>query len=269
MNVHSVSMKGHRPQNEDKHNIIVNLNGKDKSIAPVNYYAVYDGHGGKYVSTFLSKHLPATLIDRRIIYPLKNKTVKDIYNHWDNVLRSHHKKQSSNTGSTCLVVIHYKIDNSEYLNILNTGDSRCVICRNNIGISLTKDHKPHWPEEKSRIKSLGGEPYFDGYDWRIKDLSVSRAFGDLNATPYVTHMPDIFRYKLSNNDKFIVVACDGLWDVLCDHDVVNFILDNCYDPMTNKRINKNKKQNVSQRLGEYAIAKGSTDNITILIAFFD
>jgi serine/threonine protein phosphatase PrpC len=50
-------MKGHRPQNEDKHDTILNLDGKDINKAPVNYYAVYDGHGGKFVSKFLSKQL--------------------------------------------------------------------------------------------------------------------------------------------------------------------------------------------------------------------
>jgi serine/threonine protein phosphatase PrpC len=42
-------------------------------------------------------------------------------------------------------------------------------------------------------------------------------------------MPDIFLYKLEKNDKFFVMACDGLWDVLQNQDVVNFVLTNCYD----------------------------------------
>jgi hypothetical protein len=83
-----------------------------------------------------------------------------------------------------------------------------------------------WPEEKRRIKNLGGTitHYPKGDDPRIKGLSVSRAFGDFNAEPYLTNMPDIFRYKLDKNDKFIVFACDGLWEVLQNQDVVNFIL---------------------------------------------
>ena len=44
------------------------------------------------------------------------------------------------------------------------------------------------------------------YDWRIKDLSVSKAIGDLDATPFLSHKPDLFRYKLDKNDKFFVLG---------------------------------------------------------------
>ena len=104
-----------------------------------------------------------------------------------------------------------------------------------------------------------------GFDWRVKDLSVSRAFGDIDATPFLSHRPDLYRYKLDKNDKFFVLACDGLWDVMSNCDVVNFILLHCYDNTTNVRINKSI--NIAKKLAEYAIKKGSTDNITI-VAFF-
>ena len=112
---------------------------------------------------------------------------------------------------------------------------------------------------------MGGKITYDGYDWRIKDLSVSRAFGDIDARPYLTHKPDIFRYKLDKNDKFFVLACDGLWDVMSNDDVSNFVLLNCYDITTKHRINKNV--NASKLLAEYALKKGSTDNVSIVIAF--
>src|SRR5690606_39609294 len=47
-------------------------------------------------------------------------------------------------------------------------------------LPLTKDHKPNWPEEYQRIMALGGKVEFDGYDYRVGDLSVSRAFGDID-----------------------------------------------------------------------------------------
>jgi serine/threonine protein phosphatase PrpC len=262
-------MKGKRPQNEDKHTAIVNFDNSCKEwegSAPINLYGVYDGHGGKFVSKFLYDNLPQCFLDKRVEYPLKKTFVKQMYEYLQNTLRTQYLKNATNTGSTCLVVIHYKIENCEYLNILNTGDSRAMICRNNIGIALTKDHKPDWPEENARIKKLGGEIVWDGYDFRIKDLSVSRAFGDISAEPFLTCMPDIFRYKLTADDKFIVLACDGLWDVFNCQDVANFILKSCYDMTNNTRINKHI--NIAKRLGELAIAKGSTDNITIIIVFF-
>lgn len=262
MSVHSKSLKGERDDNEDKHNVIINMNGNDPTKAPVNYYAVYDGHGGKFVSNFLSKNLPQCFIDKRVAFPLSSKFVKQIYNYWDKTLSTQYYKETEHTGSTCLVAIHYKKNNSHYLNVLNTGDSRCIICRNNIAIPITKDHKPFWPEEKARIEALGGKLKFDGHDWRIADLSVSRAFGDLDALPYITSTPDMFKYKLTSDDKFMVLACDGLWDVMESQDVVNFVLAKSFDTSS-------KSQNIANELGAYAInKKKSTDNVSIIIVFF-
>ena len=94
-----------------------------------------------------------------------------------------------------------------------------------MSLPLSKDHKPHLFEEKTRIENLGGEIYHDGYDWRVGDLSVSRAFGDMDAAPYVTHKPQIFKYNLKKTDKFLICACDGLWDVIDDQEAVNLVLD--------------------------------------------
>lgn len=267
MSVHFISMKGKRPQNEDRHDMILNLDGSNPNSARINYYGVYDGHGGKFVSKFLHDHLPQCFTDKRVVYPLKKEFVKEVYEYWQNTLKREYVKNATNTGSTCLVVLHYMTnDKSEYLNILNSGDSRCIICRNNVGIPLTKDHKPNWPEETARIKALNGQIVFDGCDWRIKDLSVSRAFGDISAEPYVTCMPDIFRYKLTSEDKFMVVACDGLWDVLGTQDVTNYILETYYDISNGKRIGRNI--NVAKQLAKLAIDKGSTDNVTAIVVFF-
>lgn len=168
-----------------------------------------------------------------------------------------------------MVAIHYKCptkDDNYYIDIINLGDSRCIICRDNFAIPLSKDHKPHYFEEKNRIQRLGGEIYFDGYEYRIKDLSVSRTFGDIDTEPYITHTPDIHRYRLEKNDQFVVLACDGLWDVLSNQEVTDFILTEGYDA-DSTRINKSV--NIAKKLGEYAIEKGSTDNITIIIIYFD
>lgn len=269
--IHKCSLKGKRAQNEDKHDYILNLEESypnyDKNKAKINYYAVYDGHGGKGVANYLHQHLPNFFMDKRVEYPLKKNFVKKVYNYWQDELRNKYTEMATNAGSTCCVVIQYKENDSEYLNILNTGDSRAIICKNNMGIPLTLDHKPNFPEEKSRITSLGGEIYWDGADFRIGSLSVSRAFGDLPEEPFVTCIPDIFRYKLTKDDKFIVVACDGLYDVMSSQDVVNFILENCYDMKTNQRINKNI--NIAKKLAEHAIInKESTDNVSIVIVFF-
>jgi serine/threonine protein phosphatase PrpC len=230
----------------------------------VNYFGVFDGHGGNKVSTFLHKNLANFFMDKRLTYPLTKNNVNKAYDDYQNKISKYNWGHES--GSTCLVVVHFKKNNSNYLNVINTGDSRCILCRDNFAMPLTKDHKPRWPEEKARIEKMGGKIVFDGYDWRISQFSVSRAFGD-SSEPYLIHRPDLFRYKLDKSDKFFVMACDGLWDVMNNDDVVNFVLINCYDSSCKIRINKNR--NIAKMLAEYAIKKGSTDNITVIVTFLD
>ena len=107
---------------------------------------------------------------------------------------------------------------------------------------------------------MGGKIQFDGVDWRIKDLSLSRAFGDVECTPYVTHLPQIYRYKVSSSDKYLVLACDGLWDVLSNQDVVDYVNELRHD--------EDFKGDYAKNLAEYALAKGSQDNISVVVYFF-
>lgn len=266
MHVHSVSMKGRRDQNEDNHTVTLNINNNNPLLNKLNFFAIFDGHGGKHVSDFLNKNLPKYYVNQSK-YTINKKFIYGVHEYINGIMQKMYKKESKNCGSTCLYVIQQIIDNMNMLHIVNVGDSRCVLCRDNIALPLTKDHKPNWPEEKCRIEELGGAIYNDGDDWRIIDLSVSRAFGDFNATPYITHVPEIFKHKLSPNDKFIILACDGLWDVMDNQEVINFILSHCYDIKNNKRIGT--EINIAKKLAEYAIGRGSTDNITIIIVFFN
>ena len=85
---------------------------------------------------------------------------------------------------------------------------------------------------------------------------MSRAFGDVDCIPYVTHIPQIFKYKINSSDKFLIFACDGLWDVINNQDVVDFI---------NDKISNNFTGNYAKELADHAYNKGSMDNITVII----
>lgn len=267
MSVYAVSKRGKRPQNEDKHNIVLNIKNEDKTIQPINFYSIYDGHGGKAISTYLSQKFPEFFTKKSVQYPLTGKYISTIYKSIVNDLDTNYTKQATQCGATCLAAIDYMHNNSRYVDILNTGDSRCVFCVDNKAVAKTMDHKPNWPKEKERISKLGGKIVFDGYDWRIGDLSVSRAFGDRDAKPYVTAKPDIFRHKIKKSDRFMILACDGFWDVFDNQDSVNLVLGLCYDLKIGKRINN--KLNIAKYLANAALEKGSTDNITIIVVFFN
>lgn len=281
---HFVSLKGDRPTNEDGHNIILGLENKDDNnndmantkggchndIAKVNYYGIYDGHGGRFVSKFLSNNLPQFFISKGVKYPLEVAYVNKVYDEVQKILATKHKKDAFECGSTCLVVCHFKDEHGQdFINVMNTGDCRSVMCRGGIATPLTLDHKPDLPYERSRILKLGGEitKEENSSTWRVGYLSVSRSFGDLESSKYVTHRPDIYKYKITKKDRFIVIACDGLWDVMSSEEVVDYVLRNCYDSDM-KHINQ--KVNIAKQLANIAIKeRNCRDNVTCIVVFFD
>ena len=263
MKVYSHSLQGKRESNEDQHSTILNLNNDNKEMNNINFLGVYDGHGGKTVSKYLKENLPNYFIKKfkKNIYlkqDMFSKHVVDVYNLIQNDLKDNHPRLVNYCGSTCCITIHCLEEG--FLWIINVGDSRAVLSNENgIAIPLSKDHKPNSPEERVRIENLGGKIIYDGVDWRIKNLSLSRAFGDIECTPYVTHLPQIYCRKLSKGDKFLILACDGLWDVLSNQDAVDFILD---------LETKNYRGNYAKVLAKYALEKGSMDNITVIVYYF-
>ena len=267
MLIQSASLQGIRESNEDEHVAIQNMNSTDKNLNKVNMLAVFDGHGGPHVSKFLKDNMYKYFLKKTNDnnYKDNKKTIKyinGVFDHLQNKLKK--EKYSKYCGSTALVTLETKSRSKRSLWVANTGDCRSILCnRYNIAVQLTKDHKPNSMEERRRIEGLNGKITFDGDDWRVKDLSLSRAFGDLDATPYVTHLPQIYKYRISDGDKFMVLACDGLWDVLSNQEVTNFILE-----YTSKIDPLKDNINIAEKLAQFAIDSGSSDNITIIINFF-
>lgn len=301
MIIYTSSNIGTRDKNEDNHSVVLNSRGDNNNMYPINLFAVYDGHGGDEISAFLKKELPKYFMSTKTkqTFPLSKTFVNKVFDHITNKIITEYFSDAKETGSTCLVVIHFNDGKHSYLQVFNVGDSRAVLSCNGMAVALTKDHKPNWPDEKKRLLQLNNTTkhknkiYFDGYDWRICDLSVSRAIGDLESKPYISHTPDIFTYQLSHNNQFLVIACDGLWDVLSNQDVVNFILEHMKDKQIYNSneykikthnyvahkafisnilsdVNKPKEEtiNIAEKIGKYAISKGSLDNVTVIIIFF-
>ncbi len=262
MQVSSVSLTGLRDQNEDKHNIILNIKNKCKNIKDINFFALYDGHGGKEISKAVSDILPVFFLNKDIQYPMCKEDVCKIYDYVQKKIEK--MPVAKQCGSTALTVSQYNHLGETYLDITNLGDCKVVICKGYEALALTREHRPMWPNEKKRIENLGGKVVFDGDDWRVKDYSVSRSFGDVNAKPYISHKPDIYNYKLDNKDKFFVLGCDGLWDYVTEQDVVNFVLADVYPK--GKKIKENTKT-IAGKLARLAIKKGSTDNVSVIIVF--
>ena len=112
----------------------------------------------------------------------------------------------------------------------NAGDSRAIVVkRDGTAYPMSKDHKPGDADETKRITDLGGTVVYWGR-WRVESvLAVSRAVGDAQLMPYITALPDCTSKTIEEDDMFLVIATDGIWDV-CDNDyVANFVMkESCY-----------------------------------------
>lgn len=113
--------------------------------------------------------------------------------------------------------------------VANAGDSRCILCRGGEAVALTRDHKPMDPEEYARITKAGGFVA----DGRVNgSLNLSRALGDLEykqntelpaEAQMVTASPEVRKERLQEDDEFLILACDGIWDVLTNQEAVDFV----------------------------------------------
>lgn len=90
-------------------------------------------------------------------------------------------------------------------------------------------------------------------------LAVSRSFGDHGLKDYVSARPYTNETMLSEEDIFVIVACDGLWDVVEDQEAVDFV---------RKRIDERRVSGTARALVQQALSRGSTDNVSVLVVFF-
>jgi len=289
-----------RPSNEDVEIVNMNLRPNGTAInpdfSPVNVFIICDGHGGKKVSKAIAPYIAKKLLQKGHLFPLSMGIINKLYDGIQKKLENSEKKIADGCGSTALVAIIYQINRIRYVQVINIGDCRIVVSKNGVAVAWSKDHKPDWPDEKRRIteiiKKTGSREkiYFGEEAWRIGDLSVSRSFGDVDNLPFVTHHPDVFNHKLTTKCKFMILACDGLWDVLTNEEAINFVEDHRTDNLlytyqipdyylpyrkgfisykVGYHPSYQANHNIAEKLAQYAIARGSTDNVSIIIIFFN
>ena len=130
-------------------------------------------------------------------------------------------------GSTAVAtLLHETNDGTRTLLSANIGDSRGVLSRSGTAVELTRDHKPNDDREKARILSMGEKIEWDHYCkvHRVRNLSLSRAIGDRFAKPAVSGEVEIKCFPVHDDkDEFIVLASDGLWDVMSSQEVVSYV----------------------------------------------
>uniref|UniRef100_A0A0E0NAR5 protein-serine/threonine phosphatase n=1 Tax=Oryza rufipogon TaxID=4529 RepID=A0A0E0NAR5_ORYRU len=132
-------------------------------------------------------------------------------------------------GPTCGCTACVALIRNNQLVVANAGDSRCVISRAGQAYNLSRDHKPELEAERDRIVKAGGFIHMG----RINgSLNLTRAIGDMEfkqnkflppEKQIVTANPDINVVELCDDDDFLVLACDGIWDCMSSQQLVDFI----------------------------------------------
>jgi protein phosphatase PTC1 len=137
----------------------------------------------------------------------------------------------------------------------NVGDARIVLCRNGRALRLSYDHKGSDENEGRRVASAGGLILNN----RVNGvLAVTRALGDAYMKDLVTGHPYTTETVIqADQDEFLILACDGLWDVCSDQEAVDLVRQ-IQDP-----------QEASKKLVDYALARFSTDNLSCMVVRFD
>ncbi|XP_024393465.1 probable protein phosphatase 2C 60 isoform X2 [Physcomitrium patens] len=278
------AMQGWRESMEDAHTAILDVDNTSTSI-----FGIFDGHGGKLVSKFCAKNLHRQVLKSdayargnlgaslehsflrmdemmkgergwRDLQLLDEKSKMSALrdgqgnDESDSTYGDHKDYLGPSSGSTAVVALI----RSNKLFVANAGDSRCIMSRRGQAVNLSVDHKPELELEKERINKAGG--FIHG--GRVNgSLNLTRAIGDMefkyqtNLAPdkqIVTCCPDIREEDLGPDVEFIVLACDGIWDVMSSQQVVDFvrkrlttantlssicedILDNCLSPSTRQQ----------------------------------
>lgn len=183
------------------------------------------------------------------------------------------EEPGSDSGSTAVLAM---IKNKK-LYVANAGDSRCILSRGGKAIDMSVDHKPEDECEKNRIEAAGGKVTEEG---RVNGgLNLSRAIGDhfykrnMEKSPreqMITALPDIETAVLQENDEFLVLACDGIWNYMTSQEVVDFVKEKMKEEENRKQLSLICEKLFDKCLAPNTLGDGTgCDNMTCIIVTFD
>jgi len=247
--------------------VIIDCFANDEKQA---YFGLYDGHGGRATVDFVVKALHMNLEQQLKQFPNKPfaELYLDSYLATDGQLRRQNILRSGTTSVTCVV---RKTERAITLFTANVGDSRAVLSRDGTAVRLTLDHKTTVPEEAKRITDAGG---FIGRNKRVNGvLAITRALGDhmLKENDIVSAMPHTSEIVLEENDNLLILACDGVWDVISDQEAVDLVRSRIKaevavagEPQSGAQVNAMLLM-AAKALVKEALDRRSLDNITVMI----
>lgn len=227
--------------------------------SPASFYGVFDGHGGTDAALFVKQNILRYILEDSD-FPVCVKTaIRSAFLKADHEFATLDAVDIS-SGTTALTALLL----GRNLLIANAGDCRAVLGRRGRAVELSKDHKPNCISEKLRIEQLGGVVY-DGY--LNGQLSVSRALGDWHmksskcpSTCPLSAEPEVQETILTEDDEFLILACDGLWDVMSSSFAVT---------ITRRELMfHNDPERCCRVLIREAMKLNACDNLTVVVVCF-
>ena len=237
--------------------------------APLLFAAVFDGHNGGACAQYAASRLHVTLAqgDQLAAGDVGGALRAACHQTSADFLVSAPDDASGTTAVVAVVV-------DGVLHVANVGDSRAVLWRDGQGIAITTDHKPDDPIERERIEAAGGEidedwgmggvtsPQGDGYLKCARSLG-DRAYkpGDEPSAHLIPAEADLFSIPLTPSDAFVVLASDGVWDVLSSEAAAEVVQSVVSDPAAAVACDATCDA-AAKALVEAALANGSDDNVS-------
>mmetsp|Transcript_561 Transcript_561/g.1674 ORF Transcript_561/g.1674 Transcript_561/m.1674 type:complete len:329 (+) Transcript_561:344-1330(+) len=219
----------------------------------VGFFGVFDGHGGPGAAAFVQEHLWETLKSNHNFDSDIKQALVEAFLETDKAYLADEANSNKDDGCTAVAAVLI----GDQLVVANVGDSRAVLSRSGKAYPMSEDHKPNRADERQRIEQAGGVVVWAG-TWRVGGvLAVSRAFGDRLLKKYVVAEPDILDTALTGGDTLLIMATDGLWDVVSNQDAISMVR------------NAPDAEAAAVRLTTEAFQRGSNDNISCIVVVFN
>eukprot|EP00892_Ulva_mutabilis_P000404 jgi/Ulvmu1/10364/UM061_0047.1 len=253
---------------EDRHVLAVPLRG----LSRAGLLAVFDGHRGASAAEVAAAMLPDALRQVWVfsaspeaalaaaMAQCEHRILADGDAAWmDRIARMGPAAAGTRPWPGCTALAALQI--GDRMVFANVGDCRAVLCRGGAAVQITRDHVADDAAELARLRAAGASlQRGPGGSWRVGavQLQVSRSLGDGDAKREggVIADAEIASVELRADDEFVVLASDGLWDVVCNEDAVALVHDTVKNPSM-----------AAKRLAVEALARGATDNLTVLVCF--